>query len=105
MTGRAKLRLCWGEDEGKNLFAAKGLVEVSGISNLWLLPRGKSALIIDHHGDVTLHRMELDDDWASLHIVADIRYGQGVDTSEFEWNKLLTAMSPCTIFVHNQGDR
>ena len=105
MTGRAKLRLRWGKDEGENRFAAKGLVEVSGIRRLWLLPGGKSALIIDHHGGVTLHRVELDDSRASLPIVANIRYGQGVDTSGFEWNKLLAAMSPCPIFVHNQGER
>ena len=99
---RVKLGLRWGTNGGESGFAVKGLAEVpGGICRLWLLPGGKSALVIDDREDVTLRRVELDDGRASLPIVANIKYGQGTTS---QWTKLLTAMSPCPIFVHDQGE-
>ena len=60
-------------------------------------------IIVDDRGGVTLRRVELDGGRASLPTVADVKYGQVEVLPGFEWFKLLTAMSPCPIIVHNQG--
>jgi hypothetical protein len=68
------------------------------------LPGGKSVLVIDNRGGVTLRRIELEDDRVSLPIVANIEYDQRIISGPW-WSKLLTVMLPCPILVHRQGNK
>ena len=103
VTRRAKLRLRWGKDDGENGLVTKGLVGIFGIRMLWLLPGGRSVLVIDNRRGLTLRRVELDDGRASLPIVANIEYDQEAIAGP-EWFTLLTVMSPCPILIYSQRD-
>ena len=86
--GRMKLRRHF-NDGNKNLgFAAESTAEIPGMCDLMLLPGGRSLLIInDDEGDaVTLHRIELEDDQASLPVAANIWLG-GRPECTFVWSK------------------
>ena len=100
VTGRVKLRLRWDNDNSD--FTAKGLAEITGKCELWLLPGGKSVAVIDNRGGVTLRRIELEDGQVSLPIVANINHEEK-DITGLGWSKLLTAMSPCPILIYKQN--
>ena len=104
VTGWVKLRLRWNEDDDGSDFVAKGLIGIPGVHELRLLPGGKTVLVINNHGGIALHRIELKDDQVSLPIVANLRYDQRV-TAEPRWNKLLIAMSPCPVLIHRQENK
>ena len=61
-------------------------------------------LVIDNRGGLVLRRVELEGSQVSMPVVANIKYDQG---SVFggTWSKLLTAVSPCPILVHRQGNK
>jgi len=102
VTGRVKLRLRWDKDDGD--FVTNGLVGISGVCELRLLPGGKSMVVVGNRGGVTLRRIELEDGQVSLPVVANVNYEQKIIIG-VGWSKLLTAMSPCPILVHKQGNK
>ena len=61
-------------------------------------------IVMSNRGGVTLRRIELEDGQVSLSVVADVDcyhrniFGLG-------WTKLLTAMSPCPILIHEQWSK
>ena len=96
-------RLRWNKGDNENGFVAKGLLGISGVRKLLLLPGGKTVLVISDYGSVSLCQIELKDGRASLPIVANFKYDQRVIFGP-KWNKLLIATSPCPILVRRQGD-
>ena len=102
VTGLVKLRLRWDKDGNENGFAAKSTTGVPGISELKLLPGGKSVLFIDSRGGVEMRRIKLEDGQVSLPLVANIKYDQKT-TFGTGRSRLLTATSPCPILIHIQG--
>jgi len=102
--GRIKLRLLWDRGDEENGFATMGLIGVPEVCELKLLPGGKSVLVINGRGGVTLRRIELEDGQVSLPVVANVEYDQGI-IAGLGWNKLLTAMSPSPVLVHRQGNK
>ncbi|KAF9653264.1 hypothetical protein BDM02DRAFT_3265514 [Thelephora ganbajun] len=103
VTGRVKLCLRWDKGADEDGFVTKGLIELPGVCHLKLLPGGKSLLVIDNRGGVTLRNIRLGDGQVSLPIVASINPDQMV-TARPGRSKLLTATSPCPILVHCQGN-
>ena len=103
VTGWVRLRLRWNKGDNENDFVAKGLLGISGVKKLLLLPGGKTVRVIGDYGSVSLYRIELKDGRASLPIVANLKYDQRVIFGP-KWNKLLTATSPCPILIRRQGD-
>lgn len=102
---RMKLRRRF-DDGNKNLgFAAKGVTEISGRCNLKLLPGGRFLLTIDDdEGEITLHRVRLEDSRASLPVVANVGLGRRPVCGIFG-NKLLITMSPCPVLIYFRGNR
>lgn len=98
-----KLRLRWDKRDDENGFVEKGLIELPGVNELRLMPGGRSVLVIGSRGGVTMRRIELDDGQVSLPVVASVKYDQKIIVG-LGWNKLLTAISPCPILVHRQGN-
>ena len=105
--GWVKLRLRWtkDEDDRENGFAAQGLIGIPGIHELRLLPGGKTVLVVNNQGGVTLRRIELKDGQVSLPIVANLEYDRRVKVVGPRWSKLLIAMSPCPILIHRQESK
>ena len=98
--GWDKLRLRWDRADGVDGFAAKGLVKFSAVDDVWLLPGGKSLLVIGN-SKVTLCRIELEDGQFSLRIVAKLRLRGG---RTGKWNELFSAMLPYPILIHESGN-
>jgi len=95
-----KLRLRWNRDDGTRGFAAKGVVRFSAVEDVWLLPGGRSLLVIGN-SEVRLCRIELEDDRFSLSVVAKLRLRGGrVD----KWSELFIAMVPYPILIHKSGN-
>ena len=67
-----------------------------------LLPGGKSLLIIDNRGGVTLRRVKMEDSEVSLPVVANIEPDQNVTFGPGR-RRLLTTMTPCPMLIHTQG--
>jgi hypothetical protein len=102
--GRMKLRHRFSNDNENLGFAAKGATEIPGVCDLMLLPGGRSLLAIKYdEGDVTLHRIGLEDGQASLPVTANIGLGARPERM-YLWNKLLITISPCPVLVHFRGD-
>jgi hypothetical protein len=97
---RAKLCRGFSNDHNNFGFAAQGITRVPRVCNILLMPGGKSLLAIDNEG-VTLYRIGLEGDRASLSVRASVKFSQrtgfGVGRST-----LITTASPCPILVHDQ---
>jgi hypothetical protein len=117
--GWAKLRIRWGKLHVRNGkpsrlrlgnifdetgFVADSVIGMPGVCGFRLLPGGKSLIVIDNRGDVTLRRIELDGSQVSLPAVVSVKYDQRIIVGP-NWSKLLTAMSPCPILVHRQRSK
>ena len=102
VTGVVKLRLRWDKEGDELGFAAKAVIGVPGISELKLLPGGKSLLFIDGRGGVEMCRIKLEVGQVSLPRAANIKYDQKTVFGT-GWSRLLTAMSPCPILIHTLG--
>ena len=98
--GRAKLRRRFNEGD-KNLdFAAKGVAHIPGRCDFLLLPGGRSLLAINSKGgNMTLHKIRLEDGQASLPVAARIKLGERVPDG-VSWRMLLTATSPYPVLIH-----
>jgi len=99
VTGWAKLRHRWDKDGDVDGFTAKGLVKFSAVEDVWLLPGGKSLLVIGN-SRVGLCRIELKDGRFSLSTMAKLRLRGGRRT---EWSELFTTMSPYPILTRKSG--
>ena len=100
VTRWAKLRLRWDTDNEDLGFNSKGLLSIPGGCRLKLLPGGKSLLVIDSRGGVSLRRIELGNGKVSLPVVTSIDSKQDAGVG-LGWNQLLTTMSPCPILIHS----
>ena len=57
-------------------------------------------LVIDNSGDMTLYRIGLDGDRASLSAMTSIKFDQGVLVGVGHSGELITTTSPCPFLVH-----
>jgi hypothetical protein len=109
VTGFVKMRIRWGKVSGprcskrfdENGLAAKGVIGMPGVREFRLLPGGKSLIVIDNRGGMTLRRITLEGGQASLPVVASVERDKRRTMGS--WNRLLTAMSPCPILVHERA--
>jgi hypothetical protein len=85
----------------ENGLAAKGVIGMPGVREFRLLPGGKSLIVIDNRGGMTLRRITLEGGQASLPVVASVERDKRRTMGS--WNRLLTAMSPCPILVHERA--
>ena len=70
-----------------------------------LLPGGRSLLAIDHRkGNITLHRIGVEDDQTSLPVVANVRLGEKPVCCIVD-KELLVTMSPCPVLIYFRGQR
>ena len=99
-----KLRLRWDTDNEDLSFNAKGLAGIPEVCRLTLLPGGRSLLVINKRGDVTLRRIELWNGQVSLPVVASIESERNAAFG-LGHNQLLTTMSPCPILIHGQNNK
>ena len=60
-------RLRWNKGDNENGSVAKGLLGISGVRKLLLLPGGKTVLVISDYGSVSLCQIELKDGRASAY--------------------------------------
>jgi len=97
---RVKLCHIWDRDEYEYNFTTRGLVKFSPLEGIWLLPGGKSLVVVGYH-EVTLCRIKFEDGQFSLPVVASLPYGLVVTGS----CELLTAMSPSPILLFKQENR
>ena len=106
VTGRVKLLLRWDKGDNENGFATEHLIGIPGERQLRLLPWGKSVLVIDNYGGVALHRIEFKDDRVFLPLVANVNLECDQEAIVMAMrSELLTAMSPCPIFIHRLGNK
>jgi hypothetical protein len=103
--GQAKLRRRFNEGY-KNLgFTAEGVTEIPGRCTIMLLPGGRSLLAVNSKGgNMTLHRIRLEDGQASLPVAARINVGERVSDGIL-WKRLLTATSPCPVLIRLGTDQ
>jgi hypothetical protein len=104
VTGRIKLRLRWDKGETDLGFTTKGLLGIPRACRFMLLPGGKSLLVIDNRGGLTLRRIELDHDRVSLPVVVNFKSEEWLPHEPGQ-NKLLTTTSPCLILVRAQRNK
>ena len=99
--GRAKLCRRFNEGDKNLCFTTKGVAQpIPGRCDLILLPEGRSLLAINSKGgNMTFHRIRLEDGRASLPVAARIKLGERVPDG-VSWRMLLTATSPCPILIH-----
>jgi len=97
--GWDKLRLHWNRDDGVNGLVAEGLVELSAVEDVWLLPGGKFLLVVDK-SKLKLCQIKLYNGRFSLPVTSKLRFGRVGP----RWSELLTAMSPYPILIHLSGN-
>ena len=96
--------LCFNNGINDFVFTAERPIRVPIVQNLLLLPGGKSVLAMGCAGTVTLCRIGLEGDQASLSAIAKIGFGRKRPSGALGPSKLITTTSPCPIFVYDHDN-